>query len=92
MPVAKVKKVIDGDTIEIKDGTRIRIANLNAPELEAPSGKAAKRKLQRILPRGQQIGLSAEKAKSLAEDSGQEKLIADIEKHLELFKQGRSLR
>jgi endonuclease YncB( thermonuclease family) len=64
MPVAKVKKVVDGDTIEIKDGTRIRIADLDTPELEAPGGKAAKRKLQRILPRGEQIGISAEKAKS----------------------------
>ena len=64
MPVAKVKKVIDGDTIEIKDGTRIRIANLNAPELQARGGIAAKRRLQRILPRGVQIGISPEKAKS----------------------------
>ena len=64
MPVAKVKKVIDGDTIKIKDGTTVRIANLDAPELEAPGGKAAKQKLQKLLPRGTQIGISAEKAKS----------------------------
>ena len=64
MPVAKVKKVIDGDTIEIKDGTRIRIASLDAPELEAAGGKAAKQKLQKLLPRGTQIGISAEKTKS----------------------------
>jgi endonuclease YncB( thermonuclease family) len=64
MPVAKVKKVIDGDTIVIKDGTRIRIANLDAPEMKTLSGEAAKRRLQRILPRGTQIGISAEKAKS----------------------------
>ena len=64
MPVAKIKKVIDGDTIEIKDGTRIRIAGFDAPELEASGGKAAKQKLQKILPRGKQIGISAEKAKS----------------------------
>ena len=47
MPVAKVKKVIDGDTIVIKNNTTIRIANLDAPELEAPGGKTAKRKLQK---------------------------------------------
>ena len=64
MPVAKVKKVIDGDTIEIKDGARIRITGFDAPELEAPGGKAAKQRLQKILPRGTQIGISAEKAKS----------------------------
>lgn len=64
MPVAKVKKVIDGDTIEIKDGTRVRIANLDTPELGASGGQTAKRKLQKILPRGTQIGMSAEQAKS----------------------------
>ena len=64
MPVAKVKKVIDGDTIVIKDGTRIRIANFDAPEMKKLGGEAAKRRLQRILPRGTQIGISTEKAKS----------------------------
>lgn len=64
MPVAKVKKVIDGDTIEIKDGTRVRIANLDTPELGASGGQAAKRKLQKILPRGTQVGMSDEQAKS----------------------------
>jgi endonuclease YncB( thermonuclease family) len=64
MPVAKVKKVIDGDTIEIKDGTRIRIANLDTPELGGASGEAAKRRLQKILPIDKQIGISVEKAKS----------------------------
>jgi len=64
MAVAKVKKVIDGDTIGIKNGTKIRIADYDAPELEAPGGKAAKRKLQRLLPRGTQIGISPELAKS----------------------------
>lgn len=64
MPVAKVKKVVDGDTIVIKNDSTIRIAGYDAPELEAPGGKAAKQKLQRILPRGTQIGISAEKAKS----------------------------
>jgi len=64
MPVAKVKKVIDGDTIEIKDGTRIRIEGFDAPELEAPGDKAAKQRLQKILPRDTQIGMSNEKAKS----------------------------
>lgn len=64
MPVAKVKTVIDGDTIKIKNDTTIRIANLDAPELEAPGGKAAKRRLQSVLPKGEQIGISNEKAKS----------------------------
>ena len=64
MPVAKVKKVIDGDTFVIKNNTRIRISNLDAPELKKSGGESAKRKLQKILPRGTQVGMSAEKAKS----------------------------
>ena len=64
MPRAKVKQVIDGDTLEIKSGERIRIANLDAPELNEPGGQAAKRRLQRLLPRNTSIGISEPVAKS----------------------------
>lgn len=63
MPRARVRKVIDGDTIEIMDGTRIRIANYDAPELNKYGGKAAKKRLSGIL-RGKEIGISNELAKS----------------------------
>jgi endonuclease YncB( thermonuclease family) len=64
MAVAKVKKVIDGDTIQIKNGEKIRIAGYDAPELGARGGDAAKRRLQRIIPKGTQIGLSPQLTKS----------------------------
>ena len=63
MPMAKVKRVIDGDTIEIKSGTRIRIADYNAPELGEYGGKAAKTLLTKLV-KGKQIGISSELAKS----------------------------
>jgi len=63
MPRAKVKKVIDGDTIIIKNDTRIRIANLHAPELSERGGKAAKQRLSKLV-RGKQIGISNELFKS----------------------------
>ena len=64
MPRAKVKRVIDGDTLEIKSSEKVRIANLNTPEMNQPGGPAAKRRLQQLLPRGTDIGLSDVQAKS----------------------------
>lgn len=65
MPRGKVKRVIDGDTFELRSGERVRIAGLVAPELtEGERGQAAKRRLQRELRRGTSIGLSTPLAKS----------------------------
>lgn len=48
-----VKKVIDGDTFEVKtkvgETIRIRIANFNAPELNQRGGKAAKKDLKNLI-------------------------------------------
>ena len=57
-----VTRIIDGDTFDMQvtavgenntycynDIERIRIANINAPELDTPEGLAAKRKLKRVL-------------------------------------------
>lgn len=63
MATAKVKKVIDGDTIAIKNATRIRIAGYDAPELGQYGGKAAKTRLTKML-KGKQIGISSELGKS----------------------------
>jgi len=64
MPVGKVKRVVDGDTVQLAGGEKVRIANLDAPELGGKVGQAAKKRLQQILPRGQQVGLSQPLAKS----------------------------
>ena len=63
MPRARVKRVLDGDTVEIMNGTRIRIAGYDAPELGERGGKATKQRLSKIL-RGKQIGISFELSKS----------------------------
>ena len=52
-----VSKVIDGDTFEVqggwkwgdKKGSRVRPANLNAPELKAYGGAAAKQRLKKLI-------------------------------------------
>lgn len=64
MPVGKVKQVIDGDTFDLAGGEQVRIANLDAPELGEKGGQAAKKRLQQVLPKGQQVGLSKPLAKS----------------------------
>jgi endonuclease YncB( thermonuclease family) len=40
--IAKVERVIDGDTIVLEGKGKIRLANINAPELEYCLGKEAK--------------------------------------------------
>lgn len=64
MPRGKVKRVIDGDTFELRSGERVRIAGLNAPELSERGGQGAKRRLQEKLRVGRSIGLSMPLAKS----------------------------
>lgn len=64
MPVGKVRQVIDGDTFRLAGGEKVRIANLDAPELGQKGGQAAKKRLQQALPKGQRVGLSKTLAKS----------------------------
>lgn len=54
-----VTKVIDGDTVEVDPewnweskkatGSRVRLANVDAPELKERGGLAAKQKLEKLL-------------------------------------------
>lgn len=64
MAVGKVKRVTDGDTFVLAGGERVRIANLDAPELGEKGGQAGRKRLQQVLPKGQQVGLSKPLAKS----------------------------
>jgi endonuclease YncB( thermonuclease family) len=64
MPTGKIKQVIDGDTVVLQGGEHVRITNLDAPELNQPGGQAAKKQLQKLLPKGQIVGLSEVLAKS----------------------------
>lgn len=64
MPTGKVKRVIDGDTFQLKGGEYVRIAGLNAPEMKQRGGASAKQRLQSRMPAGKQVGLSLPVAKS----------------------------
>ena len=56
MAVGKVKRVTDGDTFVLAGGERVRIANLDAPELGEKGGQAGKKRLQQVLPKGSKLG------------------------------------
>jgi len=64
MPRGKVKRVINGDTFQLKGGEYVRIAGLDAAELHQKGGLAAKRRLQSKMPQDTQVGLSMPVAKS----------------------------
>ncbi len=64
MPRGKVKRIIDGDTFELRGGERVRIAKLNAPELGKRGGQTAKQKLRQKMPPGTEVGLSKPVARS----------------------------
>ncbi|MGC5699969.1 thermonuclease family protein [Pseudomonas sp. NFXW11] len=61
---ATVQRVVDGDTLHLSDGRRVRMLGLNAPELAGkgraaePLAKAARQRLQRLVARsGGRVGL-----------------------------------
>ena len=61
---ATVVRVVDGDTIELAGGARVRLLQIDAPELgsgECYSRKAAK-ELRLLVPPGAQVGLRADAA------------------------------
>ena len=46
-----LKRIIDGDTVELTDGTRIRLHGIDTPERDQPYGKQATRQLDGLLGR-----------------------------------------
>lgn len=56
LPTAQVVDVIDGDTIELSGGRRVRLIGINTPEREEPLYDAASRFTQNLL-QGQTVGL-----------------------------------
>ena len=46
---AKVDRVVDGDTVYIKDGTKIRLHGIDTPERDQPYGKQATRALEGLI-------------------------------------------
>lgn len=57
-------QVYDGDTVRLRDGRRVRLLNVNAPEIAhgaqpgQPHGQEAARALRKLLPDGAAVGLS----------------------------------
>ena len=55
LPAAQVQRVVDGDTLRLKDGRSVRMIGLNAPETgkkgqsAQPFAEAAKRRLQTLI-------------------------------------------
>ena len=47
----KIARVVDGDTIELSDGTRVRLHGIDTPEYDQPYGRASTRELNRLLGR-----------------------------------------
>jgi len=52
MTGATVMRVVDGDTVVLADGTRVRIHGIDAPERDQPFGKAATECLGQLLGDG----------------------------------------
>ena len=46
-----LKRIIDGDTVELTDGTRIRLHGIDTPERDQPYGKQATMQLDKLLGR-----------------------------------------
>ena len=46
---ANVDRVVDGDTVYTKDGTKIRLHGIDTPERDQPYGKQATRALDRLI-------------------------------------------
>jgi endonuclease YncB( thermonuclease family) len=58
-PLCTVKDVVDGDTFDCTDGTRVNMLQIDAPELGACGGDWAKAALQNIfLPPGRKVALA----------------------------------
>jgi endonuclease YncB( thermonuclease family) len=62
---AEVSRVVDGDTVKVRSGDRVRTVELlgvDAPEAGACDGAAAKKALARLLPRGARVKVKDDSA------------------------------
>lgn len=66
-----VERVTDGDTLRLRDGRRVRLVQIDAPE-EATDcyGREATRALEALAPRGSTIALVSDPALDAADDGG----------------------
>jgi endonuclease YncB( thermonuclease family) len=62
-PVYRVDHVVDGDTIALRNGQRVRLVQIDTPEVFFGAecyGRAASRATKRLLPPGSRVRLFAE--------------------------------
>jgi micrococcal nuclease len=57
-----VARVVDGDTVDLTDGAKIRLVQIDTPELGSGEcySRAAAKALRRLLPQGAAVGLEAD--------------------------------
>ena len=44
-----MKRIVDGDTVYLKDGTKVRLHGIDTPERDQPYGKQATRNLDKLI-------------------------------------------
>ena len=47
----RVSRIVDGDTVYLKDGTKVRLHGIDTPERDQPYGKQATRNLDKLIGR-----------------------------------------
>ena len=47
----RVQRIVDGDTVYLKDGTKVRLHGIDTPERDQPYGKQATRNLDKLIGR-----------------------------------------
>ena len=47
----RVKRIVDGDTVHLRDGTKVRLHGIDTPERDQPYGKQATRNLDKLIGR-----------------------------------------
>lgn len=90
---ATVARVLDGDTIVLRDGRHVRLVQLDAPETDEGEcyAREAKRVLTRLLPAGTQVEIETDSALDKVDVYG--RILAYVEKdgtniNLELVRRG----
>lgn len=59
----RIKQIYDGDTVQLKDGRKVRLLGINTPEIDHQQGRseaysvAARQRLQTLLPQGARVNL-----------------------------------
>jgi endonuclease YncB( thermonuclease family) len=71
--VYRVGRVVDGDTIALRNGQRVRLVQIDTPEVYFGAecyGRAASLTTERLLPVGSRVRLSAEPATDRVDEYG----------------------